>query len=166
MKDIEIKVGQKWRVVDGPQFQSSNYTTDDILTVSAIENGEGIVNDPLFTFITHLDIKKGLVELIEDVETFDSPTTQIPPVGTKCLYSVIEQGNWFECEVVSQDRPVIYCPHLDDNDGDNNGFQIMDGLRVWYKPLKPKSATQIRMEEIEAKMRELADELKELRDGC
>lgn len=159
MSNIEIKVGQKWRVVDADSFGFKDIRNGDVITIGSRDEDDYLV------FVSTLGIENGSVELISD--TFDSITKQIPPVGTKCLYS-FGGTFWWECEVIAQDRPVIYCPHLDDLEDTKNGLQVVDEVdqEVWYKPLpeeKPKSTTQIRMEEIEKQMRELADELCEIK---
>ena len=167
---IEIKVGQKYRIVDNSStgFASCTKQEGDIITVSEIlSDGDALVEESKFLYIERDDIQYGYVELVEDnpeeilEQKFDSITTQIPPVGTKCLYS-FGGTMWWECEVIAQERPVVYCPHI-------NNIQVVDEeeCEVFFKPLpeeKPKSAAQIRMEEIEKQMRELADELRELRE--
>jgi len=159
----EIKVGQKCRVVDAEGFGFSCIENGDVITIGAINDICGVVTEyrdlSNGVFMLDTDIVRGNVELIS--EPFDSITTQIPPVGTKCLYS-FGGTCWWECEVIAQERPVIYCPHIDN-------IQVVDEEQcdVFYKPLpeeKPKSTAQIRMEEIEKRMRELADELRELSD--
>jgi len=160
MNNIEIKVGQKWRVVDADGFGFRSIMRGDVITVGFIdEGGDGRLEEGHPVSVCESDIENGYVELISD--TFDSITTQIPPVGTKCLYS-FGGAMWRECEVIAQERPVIYCPHIDN-------IQVVDEeqCEVFYKPLpeeKPKSTAQIRMEAIEKQMRELADELRELSD--
>ena len=158
MNNIEIKVGQKYRIIDGDAFNSCRYGAGDVLVVDHVYNEEGYEKSGV-TFIMPRDIMEGIVELAEDNP--EGITTQIPPVGTKCLYS-FGGTVWWECEVIAQERPVIYCPHIDN-------IQVVDEEQcdVFYKPLpeeKPKSTAQTRMEEIEKRMRELADELRELSD--
>lgn len=59
----------------------------------------------------------------------------LPPVGVECEYALKPSGPWFRCEIVSHNRMVIRCPHLE-TDSDR-GLQIV-GCNLVFRPLRTK----------------------------
>ena len=57
----------------------------------------------------------------------------LPPVGTVCEYATDGSNIWFECEIINTEKPVIYCPHLIDED--DNGLQFVT-RKLRFRPIK------------------------------
>lgn len=61
----------------------------------------------------------------------------LPPVGCKCEYSLKgDDGPWFKCEIISHNRLVIRCPHLQDDS--DNGLQVVD-RKVVFRPMRTQA---------------------------
>lgn len=65
----------------------------------------------------------------------------LPPVDTWCQYSLSSGRTWFKCKVISHDKLVLDCPHVEDENG--NGLQIVNKNAVMFRPLDYKTPKQI-----------------------
>ena len=65
----------------------------------------------------------------------------LPPVDTECEYSLSNGRTWYKCKVISQDKLVLDCPHVEDENG--NGLQIVNKNAVLFRPLDYKTPKQI-----------------------
>ena len=65
----------------------------------------------------------------------------LPPVDTECEYSLSNGRAWHKCKVISQDKLVLDCPHVEDENG--NGLQIVNKNAVLFRPLAYKTPKQI-----------------------
>lgn len=66
---------------------------------------------------------------------------ELPPVDTWCQYSLSNGRTWFKCKVISHDKLVLDCPHVEDENG--NGLQIVNKNAVMFRPLDYKTPKQI-----------------------
>lgn len=58
----------------------------------------------------------------------------VPPVDTECEYSLNNGRLWYKCEVISQHKLVLHCPHLENDDW--NGLQVVgENEKVSFRPL-------------------------------
>lgn len=78
-------------------------------------------------------------------EPFTGITQTPPPVGTVCEYS-LGSDCWFECEIISHNKLVIDCPHLDYMGG--TGLQVVgEDQPIWFRPKGYIEAKEKELEE-------------------
>jgi hypothetical protein len=68
-----------------------------------------------------------------DAAVWRGPQDGLPPVGTVCEYK-LGNGNWFKCEIISHNRLVIKCPHLETDNGE--GLQILGNHEAIFRPIQ------------------------------
>lgn len=57
----------------------------------------------------------------------------VPPVDTECEYSLNDGRNWYKCKVVSHNKLVLHCPHIEEDD--HSGLQIFKENKTIFRPL-------------------------------
>lgn len=74
--------------------------------------------------------------LSENNQKTENVSDWLPPIGTKCLYSLGDSDCWYECTIISHNKLVICCPHIAADCDSGNGLMVAGDLTsVKFKPL-------------------------------
>lgn len=65
----------------------------------------------------------------------------LPDVDTECEYSLSNGRTWYKCKIISHNKLVLDCPHIEDENG--NGLQIVNKNAVMFRPLDYKTKKQV-----------------------
>lgn len=72
-------------------------------------------------------------QILSDQPEWDG--TGLPPVGAVVEYALNGSDSWFKCEIISHDRLVIQCPHLENECCD--GLQVIrDEKNIRFRPIR------------------------------